>query len=166
MFEIIFSSLCVCQHHGCDFRHLRSSLLHVLFLSICSSALAEGITLCLRNAYHLENVIWGGVCSRLCPSAKSAVQSKPSFVHGFRAAGIGWCFLFGDLQKSGSVSHSGHHLSCSDPSPHSAQGGSPRSDPNRCDRACRLLERFATIQQHLACCCHFHCPRFLCCLKK
>lgn len=154
---------CVCQHHGCDFRHLRSSLLHVLFPSICSSALAEGITLCLRSAHCLENVIWGGVWGFI--SAKSAVQSKPSFVHGFRAAVIVWCFLFGDLQKSGPVSHSGHHLSCPASSPHPAQGGSPRSDPSQCDRACRLLDRFATIQQHLACCCHFHCPHFLCCLK-
>lgn len=144
----------------------------MLFPSICSSALAEGITLCLRSAYCLESVIWGGVCSRLhqckirctvknqfCAWFQSCWHRMVFFV--WRPAKVRTCFPFWGASLT-----AGHHLSC----PHSSRIQLREALPEVIQASVtELLDSWRglhTIQQHLACCCHFHCPCFLCCLKK
>lgn len=123
----------------------------MLFPSICSSALAEGITLCLGSAHCLENVLPGEVFVQGFISEKSDIQLYMYQVCAWfqscwhrmvlfvwRPAKARACFPFW-----GAPLAAGHHLSCPHSSPHPAQGDTPRSDPSQHDSVCRLLERFA-----------------------
>lgn len=89
---------------------------------------------------------WGR-CLFKASSVHNQIYSPCCFVHGFRAAGIGWCFLFGDLQKPGPVSHSGvlHSqlgITGAILTPFSS-GRHSQKWSSQHDSACRLLERFA-----------------------
>lgn len=121
----------------------RAFSFHLLF-STC-----RGNSLCLRSAYCLENMLLRR-CLFKASSVRNQVNGPCSFVHGFGAAGIGWCFFVWRPAKArscfpfwGVALTAGCHLSCPHSCPHSAQGGTPRSDPSQHDSACRLLERFA-----------------------
>lgn len=153
MFEVVFSSLSYFSTTAVisDTSAVVISIA-CAFSSISSSALAEGIILCLRSAYWLENMLFEEVFVEGFISTKSDVRSLQfhawfqscwhRVVHFvWRPAKARVCFLFW-----GTPLEAGHHLSCPHSSPNSAQGGTPRSDPSQCDSACRLLERFAHHQ--------------------
>lgn len=142
----------------------------MLFPSICSSALAEGITLCLRSAYCLQDVLLEEVFVQGFISAQSDLQSllfcawfqscwHRMVLFVWRPAKARACFPFW-----GAPLAAGHHWS--HPHPIQLREALPEVIQASMTVPVDSWRGLHFIQQHLACCCHFHCPHFLCCLKK
>lgn len=99
--------------------------------------------MCLRSAYYLEKVLFEEVFVQGFIRAKSDVRSL-QFRAWFQSCWHRMVLFVWSPAKArarfpfwGAPLAAGHHSS-----PHSAQGGTPRSDPSQCDSACGLLGRF------------------------